>query len=202
MAGCGLTIPKCVTGSAGQVIAQAETLGFPLAVKLISADLAHKNHAGAVHLNVGSKPALEEAIEAIGMSVRDYDPAFPVDCFLIERMVPSPRAEFIVCVSYKPGLGHALVIGRGGAAVEELKDYATLTLPAGHAQIEDALASLKISGKLRLSETERTTLVTQIQAIAAFAEQHRSCLVELDVNPIILDTAGRATAVDALLRLA
>jgi acyl-CoA synthetase (NDP forming) len=202
LAGCGLTIPKCVTGSAGQVIAQAETLGFPLAVKLISPDLAHKNHAGAVHLNVGSKPALEEAIEAIGMSVRDYDPALPVDRFLIERMVPSPRAEFIVGVSYKLGLGHALVIGRGGTAVEELKDYATLLLPAGHAQIEDALASLKISGKLRLSETERTTLVTQIQAIAAFAEQHRSCLVELDVNPIILDTAGRATAVDALLRLA
>ena len=117
-------------------------------------------------------------------------------------MVASPRAEFIVGVSYKPGLGHALVIGRGGTAVEELKDHATLLLPAGHAQIEDALAGLKISGKLRLSDTERTVLVTQIQAIAAFAEQHRSCLVELDVNPIILDTEGRATAVDALLRLA
>jgi acetate---CoA ligase (ADP-forming) len=77
-----------------------------------------------------------------------------------------------------------------------------ISVDTGHAQIEDVLASLKISGKLRLSETERTTLVTQIQAIAAFAEQHGSCLVELDVNPIILDTAGRATAVDALLRLA
>ncbi|MEP3847964.1 MAG: hypothetical protein ABJM43_21690 [Paracoccaceae bacterium] len=77
-----------------------------------------------------------------------------------------------------------------------------MLLPAGHAQIEDALAGLKISGKLRLSDTERTALVTQIQAVAAFAEQHRSSLVELDVNPIILDTAGRATAVDALLRLA
>ena len=75
-------------------------------------------------------------------------------------------------------------------------------LPAGHAQIEDALVGLNISGKLRLSYTERSVLVSQIQAIAAFAEQHRSCLVELDVNPIILDTAGRATAVDALLRLA
>jgi hypothetical protein len=95
-----------------------------------------------------------------------------------------------------------LVIGRGGTAVEELKDYATLLLPAGRAQIEDALAGLKISGKLSLSDTERTALVTQIQAVAAFAEQHRSSLVELDVNPIILDTAGRATAVDALLRLA
>ena len=201
LASWGLTTPMGVTGSAGQVIAEAETLGFPLAVKLLSADLAHKNHAGAVHLNVSSKPALEYAIEAIRMSVRAYDPALSTECFLIERMVASPRAEFIVGISYKPGLGHALVIGRGGTAVEELKDYATLLLPAGHTQIEDALASLKISGKLRLSDTERTALVTQIQAVAAFAEQHRSSLVELDVNPIILDSDGRATAVDALLRL-
>ena len=191
-----------VTGSAEHVIAQAETLGFPLAVKLLSADLAHKNHAGAVHLNVENKPALEDAIEAIRMSVRAYDPALSTDRFLIERMVASPRAEFIVGVSYKPGLGHALVIGRGGTAVEELEDYATLLLPAGHAQFEDALASLKISGKLKFSDAERTVLVTQIQAIATFAEGHRSSLVELDVNPIILDTEGRATAVDALLRLA
>jgi acyl-CoA synthetase (NDP forming) len=201
LASWGLTTPMGLTGSAGQVIAEAETLGFPLAVKLLSADLAHKNHAGAVHLNVSSKPALEDAIEAIRMSVRAYDPALSTECFLIERMVASPRAEFIVGISYKPGLGHALVIGRGGTAVEELKDYATLLLPAGHTQIEDALASLKISGKLRLSDTERTALVTQIQAVAAFAEQHRSSLVELDVNPIILDSDGRATAVDALLRL-
>jgi succinyl-CoA synthetase beta subunit len=155
-----------------------------------------------VHLNVGNKPALEEAIRAIRMSVRAYDPALPTDRFLIERMVASPRAEFIVGVSYKPGLGHALVIGRGGTAVEELKDYATLLLPVGHTQIEDALVGLKISGKLGLSDTERNVLVAQIQAIAAFAEQHRSSLVELDANPIILDSEGGATAVDALLRLA
>lgn len=77
-----------------------------------------------------------------------------------------------------------------------------MLLSAGRAHIEDALAGLKISGKLRLSDTERDVLVTQIQAIAAFAEQHRSCLVELDVNPIILDNEGGATAVGVLLRLA
>lgn len=187
----GLTIPKAITGSAQEVIAHAETLGYSLEVKLLNADLAHKNRA-----------ELQRTIDAITASVKAYDLKLSTDRFLIERMVASPRAEFIVGVSYKPGLGHALIIGRGGTAVEELKDYDSLLLPAGRAQIEDALAGLKISGKLRLSDTERTVLVTAIQAIAAFAEQHKNSLVELDVNPIILDTEGRATAVDALLRLA
>jgi acyl-CoA synthetase (NDP forming) len=201
LASFGLMIPESEACSATEVISQAETLGYPLAVKLLSADLAHKNHAGAVHLNVENRTALEGAIEAIKASVNAYDPALSTDRFLIERMVTSPRAEFIVGVSYKPGLGHALILGRGGTSVEELKDYATLLLPAGRTQIEDALATLKISRKLKLTDAERTVLVAAVEAIAAFSAQHRSRLVELDVNPIILDTGGRATAVDALLRL-
>lgn len=202
LARCGLTIADGATGSVEEVIAQAETVGYPLAVKLLNADLAHKNHAGAVHLNIENQAALEDAIDAIKRSVSAYNAALSTDRFLIERMVTCPRAEFIVGVSYKPGLGHALVIGRGGTAVEEVKDYETLLLPAGRPQIEDALGKLKISRKLRLSNAERTALVREIEAIAAFAKQHSSRLVELDVNPIILDTEGRATPVDTLLRLA
>ena len=201
LASSGLTIPKGMTGSAKDVISKVETIGYPLAVKLLCADLAHKNRAGAVRLNVGSKTALKEAIKAIRKSVRAYDPALSTDYFLIERMVSSPRAEFIIGVSYKPGLGHSLILGRGGTAVEELKDYVLLLIPAGRAEIEDALANLKICIQLKLSGAERTVLVTQIQAIASFVIKHRSSLVELDVNPIILDTEGHATAVDALLRL-
>jgi acyl-CoA synthetase (NDP forming) len=56
-------------------------------------------------------------------------PSLDTDHFLIERMIAAPHSEFIVGVSYKPGIGHALVIGRGGTAVEELKDFITLLLP-------------------------------------------------------------------------
>ncbi|MEM9499447.1 MAG: acetate--CoA ligase family protein [Pseudomonadota bacterium] len=202
LASWGLTIPRGATGSAGEVIGQAEAVGYPLAVKLLNAELAHKNHAGAVHLNIENRAALEDAIDAIGRSVRAYDADLSTERFLIERMVASPRAEFIVGVSCRPGLGHALVIGRGGTEVEEVQDYATLLLPAGRVQIDNALDTLKISRRLGLSDADRTALVGAIGAIAAFAEQHRGSLVELDVNPIILDAKGRATAADAFFRLA
>lgn len=198
---CGLTIPRGVTGPSEDVIAQAESLGYPLAVKLLSADLAHKNHAGAVHLNVGSKLALEEAIDAIKTSVRAYDPTLKTDRFLIERMVASPLAEFIVGVSYKPGLGHALVIGRGGTDVEELRDFATLLLPVSAVQIEDAIRRLSLVRKLRLDQQYIDSLVQVITQVAQFSNQYRDRLVELDLNPIILDAVGDCTAVDALLRM-
>ena len=201
LASSGLTIPKGMTGSSEDVIAQAESLGYPLAVKLLCADLAHKNRAGAVRLNVGSKLALEEAIDAIKTSVRAYDPTLKTDRFLIERMVASPLAEFIIGVSYKPGLGHALVIGRGGTDVEELRDFATLLLPVSAMQIKDAIRRLSLVRKLRLDQQYIDSLVQVISQVAQFSNQYRDRLVELDVNPIILDAVGNCTAVDALLRM-
>ncbi|MGB1390998.1 MAG: acetate--CoA ligase family protein, partial [Paracoccaceae bacterium] len=50
LAGHGIPVPTHSTGTAEEVSAASEGLGYPLAVKLLNADLAHKNHAGAVHL--------------------------------------------------------------------------------------------------------------------------------------------------------
>ena len=121
--------------------------------------------------------------------------------FLIEGMVTAPRAEFIVGVSHKPGVGHALVIGRGGTDVEELKDFTTLLLPISVAQIEEALHSLRITRRLQLQETDIAALTQTIHNIALFADHLRNKLVELDVNPILLDASGNVIAVDAYLRI-
>ncbi len=116
-------------------------------------------------------------------------------------MVTAPRAEFIVGVSHKPGVGHALVIGRGGTDVEELKDFTTLLLPISVAQIEEALHSLRITRRLQLQETDIAALTQTIHNIALFADHLRNKLVELDVNPILLDASGNVIAVDAYLRI-
>jgi hypothetical protein len=116
-------------------------------------------------------------------------------------MVSAPRAEFIAGVSHKPGIGYALVIGRGGTAVEELKDFATLLLPVNEAQIDDALRGLNLTRKLCLQENEIAALTRTITKIARFAQDTSEKLAELDVNPILLDAGGGVTAVDAYLRI-
>ncbi len=197
----GIPVPVCVTGSAEEVIAAAEGLGYPLAVKLLNAELAHKNLAGAVHLDIKDASGLKQAISAIQTSVTRYDARLDTGHFLIERMVEAPRAEFIAGVSHKPGIGHALVIGRGGTAVEELEDFTTLLLPASTAQIDDALRGLSLTRKLRLHDDEIAALTQAIVNIAQFSEVNRERLTELDVNPMLLDQAGRVTAVDAYMRI-
>jgi acyl-CoA synthetase (NDP forming) len=201
LAGHGIPVPTHSTGTAEEVSAASEGLGYPLAVKLLNADLAHKNHAGAVHLNIKDASGLEQAISDIQTSVTRYDARLDTSHFLIERMVSAPRAEFIAGVSHKPGIGYALVIGRGGTAVEELKDFATLLLPVNEAQIDDALRGLNLTRKLCLQENEIAALTRTITKIARFAQDTSEKLAELDVNPILLDAGGGVTAVDAYLRI-
>lgn len=190
----GIPVPVCATGTAEEVITTANSLGYPLAVKLLNADLAHKNHAGAVHLNINDIAGLEYAISAIQTTVTRYDASLDTGHFLIEHMVTAPRGEFIAGVSHKPGIGHALVIGRGGTDVEELKDFTTLLLPASAVQIDDALRGLSLTRKLRLDQHDIGSLVQVVSQIAQFTTQYRDRLVELDVNPILLDAAGGVTA--------
>ena len=197
----GVTVPACVTGTAEEVTTAADRLGYPLAVKLLNADLAHKNHAGAVHLDIKDASGLKHAITTIQDSVTRYNAHLDTTHFLIEGMVTTPRAEFIVGVSHKPGVGHALVIGRGGIDVEELKDFTTLLLPTSAAQIEEALHRLRITRRLQLQETDIAALTQTIHNITLFADHLRNKLVELDVNPILLDASGNVTAVDAYLRI-
>ena len=197
----GVSVPACVTGTAEEVTTAADGLGYPLAVKLLNADLAHKNIAGAVHLDIKDASGLKHAITTIQASVTRYNAHLDTTHFLIEAMATAPRAEFIVGVSHKLGVGHALVIGRGGTDVEELKDFTTLLLPTSTAQIDEALHRLHITRRLQLQETDIAALTQTIHNIALFADDLRNKLVELDVNPILLDASCNVTAVDAYLRI-
>lgn len=196
-----ISVPPNMTGTAKEIIASADDLGYPLAVKLLNAELAHKNHAGAVHLNVEDIASLKQAIQAIEVSVKLYDSSIQATQFLIERMVLCPRGEFIAGVSHKPGIGHVLVIGRGGTDVEELNDFVTLLLPASAVQIKNSLVSLRITQRLQLTGDEIAALSSTIYSIAQIAYCKRHELVELDVNPILLDITGGVTAVDAYVRI-
>ena len=85
--------------------------------------------------------------------------------------------------------------------MEELRDFATMLLPVSAVQIEDAIRRLSLVRKLGLDQQDIASLVQVVSKVAQFSDKYRDRLVELDVNPIILDTFGNCTAVDAMMRM-
>ncbi|MBS0393959.1 MAG: acetate--CoA ligase family protein [Proteobacteria bacterium] len=196
LAACGLPVPAARAVPVGGAERAAEAIGFPVVIKALSADLAHKSDVGGVVLNVRSAAEARAAAERL---------AALSDRVLVEQMVGDGVAEVLVGITVDPQFGQVLVLGAGGVLTEYLKDSVSLLPPFTPAAVRAALGRLRIA---RLLEGFRgkpagdvAALVEAVLAVARYAETHVETLAELDVNPIIVRPAGRGVvAVDVLIR--
>jgi acyl-CoA synthetase (NDP forming) len=200
----GLPTPNGVLSTPDKALKDAETLGYPLVLKAVSAQLPHKTEAGAVALNLKDGAALSAALEKMRTSIAAYAPGVVFDQLLLEPMAKPPLAELIVGIKRENDFGLALVIGAGGILVELLKDSRSLLLPTTDGAIRNALLSLRsaplLQGFRGRESADLDALVAAIRAVADYACENAAQLLELDVNPLLVGAQG-TTAVDALMRL-
>jgi acetyl-CoA synthetase len=197
LAAFGLPVPHGKVLSAAEAAGFADSLGYPVVVKAVSAQLAHKTEAGGVQLNVQNAAGVRAAVA--NMSALS-------DRFLVEQMAAQVVAEIIVGVQRDAQFGLSLTVGAGGILVELLQDAQTLLFPVARGEVLQALQSLKVwpllAGFRGKAPGVVEALVDAVLAIAAFAQANATTLLELDVNPVLVLPAGRGVlAVDALIRL-
>lgn len=193
----GLQVPDFRAVTARDVAKVASDLGFPVAIKVLSTMIAHKDRVGGVRLNIGNRADAENAVSAIVSDIGAAMPAIAADRFLVERMIQGACAEYIIGVKRHPALGLALMIGLGGTSVERQSTYHTILLPPSPTDIDNALAHLGVSPGSGPYEA----LHKAVDAVISYAMASGDRLVTLDVNPVIVTTAGHAIAVDALIVL-
>lgn len=141
LADYGLSLPGGRLVREEEAAEAAAELGFPVVVKVVSDQLAHKTEAGAVALNLNSPQAVTEAIARMRHSVAHQ--GVTPEWFLVERMVDNAVAELIIGLKRDEQFGLALIIGTGGVLVNLLNDSATLLLPTDRASVSAALHSLQ-----------------------------------------------------------
>ena len=199
LAAHGLSVPQgALVTTSTEAVAAAEALGYPVAVKAVSAEIAHKTEAGAVALNLIDADAVDAAATRM-LTLSGH--------VLVEKMVGDGVAELIVGIDRDAQFGPYLVVGFGGVLVELINDSHTLLLPTSRDQVLAALKSLKtapmLTGYRGLPVADMEAAVDAIMAVAAFASAHADSILELDVNPLIVRPQGKgAVAADALIRLA
>ncbi len=192
-----LPTPKGAVLAASDVCAYANALGYPVVLKAVSDQLAHKTEAGAVHLNLQNEVQVRGALEKMaGLSER----------FLVEQMAKGVVAEVIVGVQRDPQFGLSLTVGAGGILVEILQDAVTLLFPVQRNNVRDALMALKmwplLVGFRGRPAGDVEALIDAVMAVANFAQRHAHQLLELDVNPVLVMAQGQGVlAVDALIRI-
>ena len=198
LARAGVPVPRGeLARSPEEAVAAAARMDAPVAIKAVGRGLAHKSERGAVRLGLEAPAAVEAAARAL----------LPFgECLLVERMVGDGAAELIVGVNRDAQVGLVLVVGSGGVLAELAADRAVLLAPASREEIAAALSGLKVAalvdGFRGRTAGDRAALVDTVLAVQRFALDHADCLLELEINPLIVRPAGRGVvAVDALMRV-
>jgi acetate---CoA ligase (ADP-forming) len=196
----GITLPKsrAVADVAAAKAAAAE-IGFPVALKVRSADILHKTEAGGVKLDLRNAAEIEAAAEALLAAARASHPQARIDGFLVQEMVAG--VEAIVGARSDPLYGPILLVGSGGVLVELARDAALRLLPVAAAEVARMVDSLKLkallAGHRGRGAADRAALEAAALALAQFYLDHRACIAEIEINPLMVRAAGRgAVAVD------
>ncbi|HTH63533.1 MAG TPA: acetate--CoA ligase family protein [Gemmatimonadales bacterium] len=180
----------------------AAEVGYPVAVKIVSAQIIHKTEVGGVRTGIGTAVELKEACVEMLDSVSRQAPSATIDGLLVQRMISGGR-ETIVGVSRETVFGPLVMFGLGGIYVEALADVVFRIAPLGPLDVHDMLKGIRgaaiLEGVRGAPPVDFAALGEVVRRVGQLALDHDD-VAELDINPLLALPQG-ATAVDARILL-
>ena len=194
--------PDAIVGDAEAACAAAESLGYPVAVKISSSDIPHKTDAGGVILGLTSPAELREACARILGNARRVAPEARIDGLQVQKMA-RPGVEMVVGAVYDADFGPILMLGFGGIYVEVLRDTVFEPTPLGlveaHAMIGRLNGLKLLQGPRGRPPSDIDALAGLLVSLSALLVSQRGAIAEVEFNPVIVHEAGNGvTVVDTL----
>ncbi|MCX8103441.1 MAG: acetate--CoA ligase family protein [Candidatus Bipolaricaulota bacterium] len=169
----------------------AANLGYPVALKILSPEIAHKTDVDGVVLNLANPDAVRRAAQALLAR-------FAGARLLVQRMV-TDGLELIVGGKRDPTFGPVVMVGLGGIFTEILSDVVFRVAPLTLEDAEEMLAELRgrsLLERVRGREAlDRAAIIQTILSISQILLENEQ-LSEIEINPLIALPSG-VWAVDA-----
>jgi acetyltransferase len=194
LAAYGVVLPPAqLAADADKACKLADVIGYPVALKLVSADITHKSDVGGVALNLADDEAVRAAFNRIVTSARSAYPEVIIEGVLVQKMLTRGQ-ELIIGVRRDPQFGPLALVGRGGIDVELLRDVAMGIAPLTPSQAERMLdstrAGVRLKGWRGTPPGDRAAVLDAMlrlsQAACDFAE-----IAELEINPLYVLPEGQ-----------
>jgi acetate---CoA ligase (ADP-forming) len=200
------TTRESVARSRKEAAEVANSIGYPVVLKVLSRDLPHKSDVGGVKVALTSAAEVSDAYDSVLASVARCAPEATVSGVLVTEHV-SDGVEFYIGTMSDPAMGSIVVVGAGGIYVEVLDDTACARTPVTAEQALRLLQQLRAytlmvghRGQTRLDVDALADIVARVSRLAADLGDR---LTELDVNPVFVRGPGLGALVaDALVVLA
>jgi acetyl coenzyme A synthetase (ADP forming)-like protein len=194
LAAYGVPLPKSVLAkNSDEAVAAAETIGYPVVMKIASPDILHKTDIGGVKLNLASASDVRDAFDLIMYRTTRHMPDATIWGCQVQQMVKGGK-ETIIGMNRDPQFGPLLMFGLGGVYVEALKDVTFRVAPIDRREGREMLSEIRAYNLLRGVRGEKPsdleaiadTMVRISQLVMDFPQ-----IVELDINPLLVFPAGQ-----------
>jgi|688.fasta_scaffold69553_2 acetyltransferase len=178
----------------------AESIGYPVVLKIQSPQILHKTDAGGVMLSLKNAEQVQEAFRKIVQNAKEYNSEASIEGVTVQKMVRlSGGVELLIGLKKDPVWGPAIVFGSGGVNVELLQDTAISLLPINKFFASHLIEKTKVFKLLQGYRGQeganldylRDILVNFAQLVIDFPE-----IAEIDINPLLIK-GNEAIALDA-----
>ncbi len=169
---------------------------FPVALKILSPDLAHKTEVGGVKLGIANADALREEAAAMQGRVRRMAPEATLTGFLVQPMAKG-LGEAILGFRRDPEVGPIVLLGTGGIAAEVFRDVTLRLAPVTEEEAMAMIGEVKglkpLAGWRGLPRGDLKALAQAVVAASCLAA--REDIAEAEINPLIIHPEGEGVTV-------
>jgi acetyltransferase len=180
--------------TANEALVAAESLGFPVVMKINSPDISHKSDTGGVKLNITNAQAVRSSYRELIDEVTKKADTIHIDGVIVEPMfAPVHGRELLVGVVRDPVFGPAISFGAGGVQAEALEDRAVALPPLNSFLIARLISQTRASRLLdRFRNMPAVHMEALVQVLRRVSEMvcELPAIREMDINPLVAHETG------------
>ncbi len=192
-----------VAVNAREAVTKAEEIGYPVVLKILSADIAHKSEVGGVAVNLRDADAVREAFQRVTDNARRAEPHARIRGVTVAQMIQG-GVQTIIGGHRDPIFGPVVMFGLGGVYTEILKDTVLRRAPVNHDQALEMIRSIRsfgiLDGARGQDRMDCDAIAEAIVTLSQFMAAQGADVESVEVNPFIALPTGGA-GVDALIHL-
>ena len=186
--------PTLEARTSTEALVLAESLGFPVVMKVSSPQISHKSDVGGVKVNILNAPDLRRTYKSLMEEAQRVKPDAEIRGVTVEPMAASADSrELMVGVKRDPVFGPVIAFGAGGTMAEILRDNAIAIPPLNRVLAQRLIDRTRVTNLLgpfrKMEAVDKTAVENVLQRVSEMVCELPH-IQELDINPLFADKDG------------
>ena len=200
-------IRVCKSGfakSEDEAVTIADSIGYPVVMKMTSKTTSHKTDVGGVRVNIQSAEQLRAEYQDLISKLEEKGLLEGLEGVIIQEMVKGNR-EMVCGIATDPQYGPMMMFGLGGVFIEVMKDVTFRIAPLTDVDAKEMIKSVKAYKLLEGARGTKPAQMEQIEETLLRLSQlvnDFKFIDELDINPLLIsEKTGEGIAVDGRIKV-